>query len=440
MSKTQLVWFCVVLLGFGTSVVKGPMFGLLTYLFIFYTQLSWADSLSIGGYDRWSLYAAVILMVTTLYYNRRHRTNKFYNKMPHFKWLILIIVNMLLVTPFAVDSVGNKNAIIDFIKLTTLYYLVISAVDSKKNYLYFIYFQIWGNFHLGWEAYRHGHFESGRLENIGVPGAFGSNHLSNHLLLIFPFLANNGLFGKLSVKLVVMASSAFILKAFLDCNSRGSFLGAIVIGVILILLTPPHKKKKLIFALMIAACILSVYGGERLLNRMKTIQTYEEDGSAMGRVESWKRAIDMIVEYPLGKGGDSFKFLSPHYIPEIVASYDGQNRAIHNTYLMMATNWGVQGLILLLIFLGSTIKELHTIRCRYGSGNDDFYSTESIAIEAALIGFLVAVIFGNRIYAEGLYWFCALATVLSNIQQDEINGISCRTEKKFIISPEKKII
>lgn len=129
---------------------------------------------------------------------------------------------------------------------------------------------------------------------------------------------------------------------------------------------------------------------------------------------------------------------SPVYIPDIVYAHGGEHRSVHNTFIMMATDWGIQGLTLWLLFLGSTCQELHRIRKRRGAKDEEFYIQESIAIEASIIAFLVAALFGNRIYAESLYWFCALATALSNIQQSELIEIESANTAKQLLKKNSK--
>jgi hypothetical protein len=41
---------------------------------------------------------------------------------------------------------------------------------------------------------------------------------------------------------------------------------------------------------------------------------------------------------------------------------------------------------------------------------------ESIAITLGLFGMLVAGVFVNRFYAEVIYWLCAFAAILRNLQ------------------------
>jgi len=426
MSKTAIVWLLIYLAGIFASFIKAPIYGLLTYMYVFYTQLSWAKG---AGTYSWSLYAS-LAMALSYFLKGRSTTEALYVKIPNLKWLLLFFFNMLMLTTLAVDPVTHEANITAFAKLIILYYLIVKIINTKKRYKLFIWLQLWGNYFLGWLAYSEGDIVAGRLEGIGGPGMNTSNTLSSHILLFFPILGNLLLLGNKWEKLAVIISTPFIGNALVQCNSRGAFLGVGAMIVLSIFMTHKLIKNKMLIGIMIGLILFACLGLEKVMTRMETIQSYEEEGSAMGRVESWMRAIEMVKTYPLGKGGGGWKYYSPIYIPEIVEAYDGEPRSVHNTFLEAATDWGVQGLFLYLLFLCFTLLQLHKIRKIKETNDDIFFYTESTAIEIGLIGFLISAIFGVRLYSESLYWYCALATALYNIQYTELTmkkeNLSCQ--------------
>lgn len=416
MSKTGIIWLMMYVGGLGASFVKGPIIALLAYCFTYYTQLSWGHG---AGHHRWSLYAAAALFLTYLY-NKKTNSNDNFLKNTQMKWLLFIVINMLIVSFFAVDPVENKAAIIDFIKVVILYYVIINVVQTRLHYKMFIWMQIFGNYLLGWQAFTHGKLTAGRLENINLPGVGDSNLLSLHLLLILPFLGLMILQGNKWEKAGAGVTAAFVINSIIMCNSRGAFLSMALMCIVAIVLAKQGMRLKIFIGLIIGGVLFVQIVDEKFWNRMQTVKTYEEDGSAMGRLESWARAIDMIGDYPFGKGGGGWEALSPIYIPEIVEGYGGQKRAVHNTYLMMATDWGVQGLLCLLFFLVGTLRTLLQIMKNSLSDEDDFFYIQGMATGIAIIGYLFGAIFLNRIYAEGLYWYCAIVQVLNNVRHYEM--------------------
>jgi O-antigen ligase len=112
----------------------------------------------------------------------------------------------------------------------------------------------------------------------------------------------------------------------------------------------------------------------------------------------------------LGTGGRGFHILSPRYIPNIVDEHGGEERSVHNTYLQLTAEWGIQGLIVWSAFIVSTFRLLR--RSRLAAKGDDWFFYRFLAVELALLGTLVAGIFTNRLYGESVYWMCALGFAL----------------------------
>lgn len=418
MSKTALVWLIIYISGLVSSFWKGPILALLTYIFTYYTLFSWGKSVAGRGQFRASFIAAVVLII--VYFvkkNKLHEAKSF--NIPQLKWLILICINMLLVSPFAADVGAHYEVLFEFFKIAGIYCLIIYVLQNKKYYKSFTWLLLWGNFLLGWHGYTRGDMVGGRLENIGAPGIQTSNHLAAHLVMILPFIGVFILFGNKWERIAAIVAAPFVVNALILCNSRGAFIAIAVMVISFFILSPKGARMKIVLLLSLAIVGFVQLADERVWSRLQTVQTYEEDGSAMGRVASWRAALLMIADYPFGQGGDGWKTLSPIYIPEIVEAHGGQKRAIHNSVLQIFTSWGIQGGVLYFIFFALTFNMLRGVRKRGDPGNSTFFTTQSLAIEVSIIGFLVAGIFGSYAYAESLYWYCALAVVLNNLQLSE---------------------
>ena len=102
----------------------------------------------------------------------------------------------------------------------------------------------------------------------------------------------------------------------------------------------------------------------------------------------------MLQDYPLGAGGGAFKKVHAEKYLKAAGS-DEPARALHNGYLTDATDWGIQGLLLKLLFIaGGMIAAYRTsARCRRAGREDD--SLIGTALMAGMIGFLVCCVFGS---------------------------------------------
>ncbi len=420
MPHTAIVWMIIYFVGAGASFVIDPFYGVVTYMFEYYTHKSWAKN--VFPPLRYSFVVAGVIMVSYFVHWNKVRDRSFSD--PALKYLLILLINMAILTPFAISVELSYERLIVFLKVVGLYYFISVIVRDRKKYYQFIWLQVWGNFLFGWHAFNRGKIVAGRLVGVGGADTSNSNHLAAHMIMIIPFLGNMVFFGNKWVRIGALTAAPFIINALILCNSRGAFLGMIAMAISFLFLSSVIKirgfRTRVIIGLALGSILFLWLTNAQFWERMWTIPAYKEDGSATSRVDTWKAAIRMIKDHPLGSGGEGWDLSSPKYIPDIVDAHGGELRGVHNTYLMMATDWGIQGLVFYSLFLLMVFVKLHKIRKREGSKDDLFFKSESLAIEVALIGFLVSAFFGNRIYAEGVYWYCALAASLDNIQRKEL--------------------
>jgi probable O-glycosylation ligase (exosortase A-associated) len=126
--------------------------------------------------------------------------------------------------------------------------------------------------------------------------------------------------------------------------SRGGFVGMAAICIVLLWRS---KNKLAIGTVAVLAIVIGAsFVPQKWVDRMKTIQNFEEDKSASGRLELWGHAIRIANDDPITGGGfGAFEHL-PTYkrlSPEIVTK-----RNVHSIYFEML---GTQGYVGLLIFL-----------------------------------------------------------------------------------------
>jgi putative inorganic carbon (HCO3(-)) transporter len=398
------------------SFSKGPIFGLLTYYYTYYTQFTWGRQYM---RERWSFYVSIAVLLSYLLKKNAEKYLSHF-EMPQLKWLIFYIVNMVFVGFFAVDPDGNKKELVAVVKLTVLYYLTICIVRTKLHYKMFLWVQVWGNFLFGWHSYGK-KLTGGRLEGVGGPQTRTSNDLANHLVMILPFFSNMFFSGSKWEKIAVICAAPWVINALVLCNSRGAFLGMLAMAFMSLARAPKKIRKKMLFGVILGGILFVHLADDRFWERMDTLKEGTEKSS--GRIEAWKGAIPLIEDHPFGVGGNGFVYLSPVYIPEIVAAHNGEKRSVHNTYLKVITNFGIQGFALYVAFIVSTLRQLRNMRKRTGSKNDNFYHMESTAIEISIWGFLITATFGSRPYFETLFWYCSIASALNNIQQSELKDM-----------------
>jgi O-antigen ligase len=238
------------------------------------------------------------------------------------------------------------------------------------------------------------------------------------LLTILPLTAIYVLVAKEKwLRAIAAVSLPFIVNTLILCNSRGAMVSLLVAsgaGMVLI-----QRGYRLRFAAVGLAAVVGFFllADDTFIRRQQTTANYENDGSAQGRISSWKGAAALVADYPFGAGGRGFHTLSPIYAAEVVAKTRDEGRAPHNTYMLVASEWGVLGLILWIGFHTSTFVMLHRIKARAKA--TDFYYWRALAMQLSLIAVLIASTFTDRLYAEAPYWLAAMVYALQRIQHTD---------------------
>ena len=112
-----------------------------------------------------------------------------------------------------------------------------------------------------------------------------------------------------NIRLGIYSAIPLMFASALSSWSRGAFL---TMGVLAFLLIWHSKRKYLVIPLFIFGASLAIdYLPEEWFGRMDTIQTYEEDKSASGRLEVWRDGWNHTLEHPLlGAGFEGWLIVS----------------------------------------------------------------------------------------------------------------------------------
>jgi len=178
--------------------------------------------------------------------------------------------------------------------------------------------------------------------------------LSFFLGLVFP-LSLGLIFWSKKKKLVYILITLFILIADLLTFSRGGYLG-ILVGIIFLLFIFWKNfsfRYKIVFSLFFLLSLLIILIPSPINKRFNSIFDLEE-GSNKGRIETWKKAIEVIDNNPiLGVGLGNYPLA-------IKASADYREPIYaHNTYLDIAAETGVINALIWIIFLFFTALGLY---------------------------------------------------------------------------------
>ena len=207
-----------------------------------------------------------------------------------------------------------------------------------------------------------------------------------------PFFAMRW-FSEKWMRLGLYAMMGLCLLSALGSHSRGALLAMAAMGGVLCWRS--KSKISLGFLVLAMAAVALAFMPEGWLERMHTIGSYEEDASAMGRINAWTMAINIANHRLLGAG---FETASPliylQYAPNpkfvIVA---------HSIYFQMLGEHGYIGLFLYLCFWILTYRLAGRLT-RLSAKRDDLQWAEMLGSmsKVSLVGFAVGGAFLSLAY------------------------------------------
>lgn len=302
-------------------------------------------------------------------------------------------------------------------KIFLIYFIMLATTTSEKK-LYILsftvmvcisYLCIWANeryFLDGWRV----------VHGPGRQGAtfYDENDFAMVMCMAVPFLwyfmrDSQNFFVRMGLLGLLPIAAHGIMVTF----SRGGFLG---LAATMFVVAIRDKNKKLGGGLILVGLIFfAVVAGDEYRNRIGSIDKYEEDESATGRIEAWETGINMMTRNPFfGVGLKRFVAAFPYY-----SNYTP--RQAHNSWVQLGGEAGLVALFAYGMLMLLTIRSLRRVEKRLHylprGPNSDRAFVLMRAYEAALVGYVVCGFFLSMEDFEFFYLLVGMAQVLDRITE-----------------------
>lgn len=259
-------------------------------------------------------------------------------------------------------------------------------------------------------------FSGGQQSVQGPEPSFigGNTHLGVALLMVAPmFIAFSRDTSSKWLRRAAVVAVWLTLIAILFTYSRGAWLGMAVVSFLLFLQSR-HKVALLIVLVPLASAGVALVP-DKLFDRMDTIAEYQEDNSALQRLQGWGVATNVALKHPLGAG-----FVLDATPVDLWMSYANFLRpefkranAAHSIYFQMLGDHGFGGLALFLIVVVATFWTLARVRTMVrGDPDRAWLGHYAAALMIGLAGYCVAGAFVSLAYFDLFYTFVILAGIL----------------------------
>lgn len=205
----------------------------------------------------------------------------------------------------------------------------------------------------------------------------------------------------------------------LGSYSRGAFLA--IAAMIGFLWWKSSTKVITAFALVVMIPVAIGFMPDKWVERMWSIQNYDQDASSMGRINAWRMAINLANDRPLVGGG--FEIYNEKVYGRYAPNPDDLHAA-HSIYFQVLGEHGYVGLTLFLLLWLLVWRDASWIMKHSRSRGELRWAFDLARMtQVSLVGYAVGGAFQNQAYFD-LPYEILVATVLTRaLVEKEIKGL-----------------
>lgn len=407
------IFVTLVVFGVLPFVFKRPHIGILLWCWLAYMnphKLSWGFAFNFP----FSQFTALVILFSLL-------LSKAEKRIPVTRetvTLYIFIAWMFITTLFSMYT-DLAWAQWDKVWKIQLMVFVTIIVMNNREYLHAMVWII--ALSLGFYGFKGGIFTiltGGSYAVYGPSGTFiyGNNEIGLALIMTIPLirylqLNTQNIFLKQGLTITMI----LCVVSVIGTQSRGALLGLAAMGMVLIFKS--RNKIPLLLVLGIAVPLIISFMPEAWYIRMASIKDYQDDASAMGRINAWWMAFHLAKAQFFGGGFECF--LAPSffmYAPKPTVVHDA-----HSIYFEVLGEHGFVGLTLFLALGWFTLASASRIIKETKTMVEFKWMGDLAAmIQVSLIGYAAAGVFLGLAYFDLYYNLVAIIVVCRMLLADEV--------------------
>lgn len=333
--------------------------------------------------------------------------------------LLFFVIWMSFTTLFCFNPSEAYEYLDRVIKIQLFIFLTIYLITDKQKLNGFIWVAVLS---MGFYGVKGGLFtilSGGSYRVYGPDNTFigENNALALALIMTVPLLVY--LYMQESRKWLryALAGSIFLTTiCIVGSQSRGAFLGILAMGTYLWL----KSRHKLGVGILIAISVLTIFVlmPDSWWDRMDTIQNYQKDGSAMGRINAWWTAWNVATSHITGGG---FRMFTPQtfliYAPDPTNSHD-----VHSIYFQVLGEHGLIGFALFMAIAFFTWLRCSEIIKTCKKDPERKWAADLAAmLQVSLIGYAVSGAFLGLAYFDYYYDLIAITVITWSLVRQKTN-------------------
>ena len=425
----------VTLIVFGSLplILKRPAIGIMMWIWISVMnphRLSWGFAYNFP-------FAYIIAVVTILSLFLRQKRQR-------FPWssatvlLLLFVLWMNVSTLFALVPSNANTKWLSVMKTMLMVFVALIALNEKKHIEWLVwalalclaYFGVKGGIFMlsGQSAYL----------VFGPPNSYieENNALAMALIMTIPllwYLRTRA--AKPWIRWALLGAMGLCTLSALGSYSRGALV-AIVPMAGFLWMKSRNKISLGILLILLAPAALTVMP-DKWFDRMSTIAQYQEDGSALGRLNAWQMAFNVAKDRPLVGGG--FEIYEPH----IFARYAPVPEDLHAAHSIYFTALGEHGFIglALLLMLGVATWRTASWVVRHSKGISElrWAADLGLMIQVSLVAYAVGGAFLSVLYFDVPYYLMVVLVLLKVHVQKTLAQKPAKVPSRMALQPASSL-
>jgi probable O-glycosylation ligase (exosortase A-associated) len=334
--------------------------------------------------------------------------------------IVLLIFNlwMLFTTFFAFYPAVAWEQWNKIWKIMLMIYVTMMLINSRQKLDWLVWVIVLS---LGFYGVKGGIFtilHGGAFRVQGPMGSFigGNNEMGLALIMTIPLMRYIQLQAK-SVWIHQGVTAAMLLTgiAVIGTQSRGALVGMLAMGTFL-WLKSRNKIYTLVSILVVVGAVAAIMP-QQWYDRMSTIETYEQDQSAMGRINAWWTAYNLAKDRITGGGFETwYESVFRKYAPD-----PSNTRDVHSIYFEVMGEHGFIGFALYMLLGWFTWNTGSRIR-RQAKGNVETKWAADLAgmTQVSMIGYASAGAFLGLAYFDLYYILISVIVLCSLFLKEQI--------------------
>jgi len=333
-------------------------------------------------------------------------------------WFMFLLW-MVVTTIFAISHDVSQEQLIKVVKIQLVAVITLMVISDRARLNMLIWVIVLS---IGYYGIKGGVFTigTGGSHHVwGPSGSFiqGNNELALALLMIIP-LANY--LRSIAVNIWVQRGMLLVMLLMgvsaIGSQSRGALLAA---GAVMVWFWLKSRQKlKMGIALLLIGTSVVVFMPSSWHERMDTIDTYEEDASAMGRINAWQAAISLASSRFTGGGFDGINIRS---IFVMHAPIPEKYHDAHSIYFEVLGDHGIPGLLLfLLVGILAFKKSNELVRRTHDVKELAWLNTLARMIQVSLIAYATGGAFLGLAYFDLFYHLLAIIVIGTHLVEKHV--------------------